>query len=171
MSPAGIALGSNIGNRLENLRAARDRLREIHEGPEEAFLVSPIFETAPVGCGPDAAPFFNAAVELMTSLGPMALLDAAQAIERDLGRPSRRPKNAPRTIDVDLLYLGDQVVADPRLELPHPRLLLRRFVLMPLAAIRAEWRHPSGHGHLTIGESLAYLASDEPQPVLVRSDW
>lgn len=132
----GIALGSNIGDRLANLRAARDRLREWHEGSPDAFLVSPIYETEPVDCDPGAAPFFNAVIELETTLPPLGLLDAAQAIERELGRPDRRPKNAPRTIDVDLLYAEGRVIENERLILPHPRIRERLFVLQPLSHIR-----------------------------------
>lgn len=162
-------MGSNVGDRLKNLRVARDRLRELHEGSDEAFLFSPIYETEPVGCEPGAGSFYNATIEIVTSLNPMALLDAAQAIERELGRPSRRPKNAPRTIDVDLLYLGDRVLNDPRLDLPHPRLLRRRFVLTPLAAIRPDWRLPGCER--TIAESLGALESDEPPPALNWAIW
>jgi 2-amino-4-hydroxy-6-hydroxymethyldihydropteridine diphosphokinase len=169
MARAGIALGSNIGDRLENLRLARDRLSLLHEDDPASFLVSPIYETEPVGCGPAAAAFFNAVVELETSLPPFDLLDAAQAIERDLGRPSRRPKNAPRTIDVDLLYWGESVVADERLELPHPRLLQRRFVLTPLAAIRPALSL-TGESR-TIAECLADLDTGESPPRLVVEKW
>ena len=169
MARAGIALGSNVGDRLENLRQARDRLAALHEGAGDEFLVSPIYETEPVGCGPEAAAFFNAVVDLETSLDPLALLDAAQAIERHLGRPSRRPKNAPRTIDVDLLYCGNLEVADERLELPHPRLLQRRFVLTPLAAIRPDLRL-IGETR-SIAECLAALDTEEAAPRPVAEAW
>ncbi len=132
----GIALGSNVGDRLANLRAARDRLREWHEGTPEAFLVSPVYETEPVDCDPGAAAFFNAVIELESTLPPLDLLDAGQAIERELGRPDRRPKNAPRTIDVDLLYAEGVVIENERLSLPHPRIRERWFVLQPLSHIR-----------------------------------
>lgn len=169
MLPAGIALGSNLGDRLGHLRIARDRLLDLHEGTAADFLVSPLFETEPVDCAPGTAAFFNAVIELHSSLEPLDLLEAAQSIERDLGRASRRPKNAPRTIDVDLLYLGDRMLADDRLDLPHPRLLSRRFVLTPLAAIRPGLVLPGETR--PIATCLRELDSPEPEPTLARSVW
>ena len=169
MLPSGIALGSNLGDRLGHLRIARERLLDLHEGTAADFLVSPIYETEPVDCAPGTAAFFNSVIELRTSLEPIALLEAAQSIERDLGRASRRPKNAPRTIDVDLLYLGDHVLADERLDLPHPRLLRRRFVLAPLAAIRPSLILPGETR--PVAACLRDLDSPEPEPVLARSVW
>ncbi|MCB1088971.1 MAG: 2-amino-4-hydroxy-6-hydroxymethyldihydropteridine diphosphokinase [Verrucomicrobiae bacterium] len=167
---AGIALGSNVGDRLAHLHAARDRLGALHEGSKGGFRVSSIYETEPVGCGPEAEAFYNAVVMLETSLAPHALLDAAQSIEQALGRPTRRPKNAPRTIDVDLLFLGDTVLSDERLELPHPRLLQRRFVLTPLAEIWPEGRLP-GEAH-SFSDALNRLESDEAIPErLALPDW
>lgn len=162
MRLAGLALGSNLGDRLGNLKVARQRLEAMHEGGPEAFRVSSVYETEPVGCGPGAAAFLNAVVALRTSRSPRDLLAAAQAIERDLGRPSRRPKNAPRTIDVDLLFLDDTAWADAVLELPHPRLLQRRFVLTPLAEICPDLRLPGETR--TMRECLDALAGPEPPP-------
>jgi 2-amino-4-hydroxy-6-hydroxymethyldihydropteridine diphosphokinase len=168
MARAGIALGSNLGDRLANLRAARDSLADL--SPDPASLRSaPIYQTAPVLC-PDGSPdFFNTVIEIETRASPLELLHHTQAIERRLGRPAHTPRNAPRTIDVDLLYLGATVFESPDLTLPHPRLALRRFVLVPLAALDPELVLP-GHP-ASIAGLLAALASPEPLPTLVHPVW
>jgi 2-amino-4-hydroxy-6-hydroxymethyldihydropteridine diphosphokinase len=133
----GIALGSNLGDRLANLRAARSAIFAL-SGISEPFLCSAIYETEPVGTEPDAAPFLNAVIELGCTLSPRELLAALQSIECQMGRPAERPRNAPRPIDLDILYCGDLVLTEDDVEIPHPRLHLRRFVLTPLADIRPD---------------------------------
>ena len=130
----GIALGSNLDDRLENLRAARRHLFALHEdrGP---FLCSRIYETEPVDCPPDSAPFLNAAIELACTLPPLDLLKKLQHIEQILGRPSNHAHHAPRTIDLDILYYDNLAFTLPELTLPHPRITERPFVLQPLADI------------------------------------
>ena len=130
----GIALGSNLDARLENLRAARSHLFALHEdrGP---FLCSRIYETEPVDCPPGSAPFLNAAIELACTLPPLDLLKKLQRIEQILGRPSNHAHHAPRTIDLDILYYDNLAFTLPELTLPHPRITERAFVLQPLADI------------------------------------
>ena len=130
----GIALGSNLDDRLENLRAARRHLFALHEdrGP---FLCSRIYETEPVDCPPGSAPFLNAAIELASTLPPLDLLKKLQAIEHLLGRPLNHAHHAPRTIDLDILYYDNLAFTLPELTLPHPRITERAFVLHPLADI------------------------------------
>ena len=130
----GIALGSNLDDRLENLRAARRHLFALHEdrGP---FLCSRIYETDPVDCPPDSPVFLNAAIELASTLPPLDLLKKLQAIEHLLGRPSNHAHHAPRTIDLDILYYDNLAFTLPELTLPHPRITERAFVLQPLADI------------------------------------
>ena len=130
----GIALGSNLDDRLENLRAARRHLFALHEdrGP---FLCSRIYETEPVDCPPGSAPFLNAAIELACTLPPLDLLKKLQRIEQILGRPSNHVHHAPRTIDLDILYYDNLAFTLPELTLPHPRITERPFVLQPLADI------------------------------------
>jgi 2-amino-4-hydroxy-6-hydroxymethyldihydropteridine diphosphokinase len=130
----GIALGSNLDNRLENLRAARGHLFALHEdrGP---FLCSRIYETEPVDCPPGSAPFLNAAIELACTIPPLDLLEKLQAIEHLLGRPSNHARHAPRPIDLDILYYDNLSFTLPELTLPHPRIPERGFVLTPLADI------------------------------------
>ena len=130
----GVALGSNIGERLDYLRAARNRLFAIHEdgGP---FLCSRVYETEPEAC-PEGSPLFlNAAIEMASSLPPLDLLAELQRIEQELGRPHEHGFHAPRTIDLDILYYDNLAFKLADLELPHPRLAERAFVLRPLADV------------------------------------
>lgn len=130
----GIALGSNIEDRLEHLRDGFRRACSFHEsGPPVA--VSSIYETAPVGCEPGTSLYLNAVIEINFSGPPVALLDRLLEIEKAMGRPSKRPRNFPRTIDLDVLYAGNLVLNNPEIIIPHPRIHQRRFVLMPLAEI------------------------------------
>ena len=132
---AGIALGSNLGDRLANLRRGRAAVLALAEvrGP---VLASRVYETEPVGTGADAGAFLNAVLEVEFDGPALTLLDALQSIEAALGRPSKRPRNAPRTLDLDILYLGNLVLANDEVVIPHPRLHQRRFVLTPLAELR-----------------------------------
>jgi 2-amino-4-hydroxy-6-hydroxymethyldihydropteridine diphosphokinase len=130
----GVALGSNIEDRLENLREGCRRVCLLHEpGPPIRF--SPIYETDPIDCAPGTRPYLNAAMEINSTLAPVALLHQLLEIEKAMGRPSNREKNAPRSIDLDVLYAGDLMVNNSEMVLPHPRLSGRRFVLAPLAEI------------------------------------
>lgn len=136
MARIGISLGSNLGDRLAHLREAIDRLGPVREGGH--LLRSPVYETEPVDCPPGSGSFYNAVVEIESSLAPLELLAFAQSIERALGRPEVRGRNAPRTIDLDLLYCDQLVLDEPGLVLPHPRMMQRAFVVLPLAAIRPD---------------------------------
>lgn len=131
---AGIGLGANLGERLEALQQARQALLAI-EGLSPPVTSSAIYETDPVDCPPDAPSFYNAVVELDCALHPTLLLDHLQEIERAMGRPSKRPRNGPRPIDLDILYIGNLVLQNEEILIPHPRLVQRRFVLQPLADV------------------------------------
>lgn len=129
MSLACIALGANLGDPASTLRAAFAALADL---PDSRLLArSALYLSAPVGLSgqPD---FVNAAARIETSLSPEALLDALLAIEQQFGR-MRGERNGPRTLDLDLLLYDDRVISTPRLTVPHPRLHLRAFVLLPLA--------------------------------------
>lgn len=130
-----VALGSNLGDRLENLRAARSAILDL-ANVKPPILSSTIYETEPVDCEPGANKFLNAVVEFDYKGDPTRLLEQLIRIEEALGRTRDHPKNVSRTIDIDLLYCGDRNIEDQRLQLPHPRLHLRKFVLQPLADIR-----------------------------------
>jgi len=130
-----VALGSNLGDRLENLRTARRQILDL-AGVQPPVFSSAIYETNPVDCEPGAEKFLNAVVEFEYAGDPVTLLDQVSRIEEALGRKCGHPKNVSRTIDIDLLYCGSRKVEDERLELPHPRAHLRKFVLQPLADVR-----------------------------------
>jgi 2-amino-4-hydroxy-6-hydroxymethyldihydropteridine diphosphokinase len=131
-----VALGSNLGDRLENLRAARSAILGL-SNVKPPILSSAIYETEPVDCELGAGKFLNAVVEFDYEGDPASLLEQLMHVEEALGRKGDHAKNVSRTIDIDLLYCGDRKVGDNRLQLPHPRLHVRKFVLQPLADIRA----------------------------------
>jgi 2-amino-4-hydroxy-6-hydroxymethyldihydropteridine diphosphokinase len=154
MPTAYIALGSNLGDREQTLAAATDRLRRL--GRVEAC--SSLYETEPVGFH-DQPAFLNAVVALETKLEPLPLLHALLAIERELGRDrSEGVPNGPRALDLDLLLMGDSIVDEDELTLPHPALAERRFVLAPLAEIAPELGHPLRNQ--TMVELLAQLPDE-----------
>jgi 2-amino-4-hydroxy-6-hydroxymethyldihydropteridine diphosphokinase len=165
----GIALGSNLGDRMANLRAARSAI--VHLVGDKNLLASPVYETEPIDCEPGAGKFLNAVLEIEYDNDPVELLEHMIRIEESLGRkrdhdraPSsdfrsdrrdRVARNLSREIDLDLLYADDLEVENERLRLPHPRMHLRRFVLRPLADIRPDLVLP-GHTQ-TVRELLAQL--------------
>jgi 2-amino-4-hydroxy-6-hydroxymethyldihydropteridine diphosphokinase len=132
MAEAFVALGSNLGDRAANLARARAAL---DSGPLKLTAISSVYETEP--WGPVAqGRYLNQVVRGMTELAPQALLAALFEIETQLGRDRRQEvRFGPRVIDLDVLLYGDLKIAEPDLEIPHPRLLERAFVLVPLAEI------------------------------------
>jgi len=136
-----LGLGSNEGDRLRNLRAARDAL-VLYEVAVEA--ASSVYETAPQGEVLDQPDFLNAALRIRTALGPVELLEAAKRVERDLGREAGGVRHGPRPIDVDVLLLGDLEYSSDRLTLPHREVTSRRFVLEPLLELDPGLALPDG---------------------------
>jgi len=134
-----IGLGSNLGDRKAILDRAVERLRQTPELLVRS--VSAYHETRPVGGPAGQGPFLNAAAALETTLEPIALLRRLQEIEADAGRV-RTVRWGERTLDLDVLLLGDDIIATPELSVPHPRMALRRFVLVPLEEIAPEARDP-----------------------------
>lgn len=133
----GVALGSNLGDRLANLRAARKAIADL-TGAKGSVLESPVYETEPVGCEPGAGKFLNAVLEIEYNGDPTDLLQKLIRIEESLGRDRNHARNVSRKIDIDLLYAGELNVENEQLQLPHPRLHLRKFVLQPLADFHPE---------------------------------
>jgi 2-amino-4-hydroxy-6-hydroxymethyldihydropteridine diphosphokinase len=134
---AGLALGSNLGDRLANLRNARKDVAAL-EGVLPPLRSSAIYETEPVDCEIGATKFFNAVIEFGYDGEPGALRRALAGIENILGRPAAHERNVSRPIDLDLLYFGDLIIDSAELQLPHPRIVGREFVLRPLADIRPD---------------------------------
>lgn len=132
---AGIALGSNLGDSTTLLQQAIKQLQDLHIGPPQSFLLSSLYKTSPVDCPPGTPDFLNAVVQLESSLSPEELLLHLQSMEAKTGRHLPRTKNTPRTLDLDLLYFGTITQMTELLELPHPRICQREFVLRPLAEI------------------------------------
>jgi 2-amino-4-hydroxy-6-hydroxymethyldihydropteridine diphosphokinase len=130
-----VALGSNLGDRLDNLRAARKAILGL-SNVKLPILSSAIYETEPVDCEAGAGNFLNAVVEFEYQGDSKNLLEQIIAIEKTLGRQRDCSRNVSRTIDIDLLYCGDQQIDNERLQLPHPRMHLRKFVLQPLDDIQ-----------------------------------
>ena len=150
MTLAYVGLGSNLGAREETLRHAVEQLGEA-EGVD-VLAVSSLRETEPVGVV-DQPPFLNGAVQLETSLPPRELLDLLLVIERSLGRV-RGARWGPRLVDLDLLLYGGEIVDEPGLRIPHPRLHERRFALEPLAELDPELAIP---GRASVSALLAEL--------------
>ncbi len=162
-----VALGSNLGDRLENLRAARRQIIELADVRPPLFSAG-IYETEPVDCEPGASKFLNTVIEFDFEGDPGQLLEQLARIEESLGRKRDHPKNVSRRIDIDLLYCGDQRIDSERLQLPHPRTHSRKFVLQPLADVRAELVLPNQRK--TVRELLT--ESDEPGEVVrLMNDW
>jgi|SRR4029450_5818193 2-amino-4-hydroxy-6-hydroxymethyldihydropteridine diphosphokinase len=162
-----VALGSNLGDRLYNLRVARQQIRDLRD-IQPPVLASAIYETDPVDCEPGAPKFLNAVVEFDYNGDPLQLLKKLKSVEDALGRPREHAPNVSRKIDIDLLYIGDMKINDGELELPHPRMHMRKFVLQPLADIRPELILP--RQAKSVRELLAQL-SDTCNVVCVRNDW
>jgi 2-amino-4-hydroxy-6-hydroxymethyldihydropteridine diphosphokinase len=147
MTLAYVGLGSNLGDREATIRRAAELIG--------AARLSPLLETEPWGFR-DQPSFLNAAAEVDTPLTARAFLTQLLDVERRLGRERVGPRWGPRTIDLDLLLWGDERISEPGLEVPHPLMLGRRFVLEPLAALAPDHEIP---GNGTVSEALAGLQS------------
>jgi 2-amino-4-hydroxy-6-hydroxymethyldihydropteridine diphosphokinase len=146
-----LSLGSNVGDRKSNLAEALKALASVNV---RVLRASSVWETEPRD-EPSQPWFLNQVVEAETDLFPRQLLRCLQRLERDLGRVPSKPKG-PRSIDIDILLFGRAAVSAPELEIPHPRLAERRFVLEPLAELAPELRHPVTRR--TVREMLAGVA-------------
>ena len=150
-----LGLGSNVGDRRANLAAAVAAL------PAHGVAVtatSSVYETEPVGEVLDQRDFLNACARIETELDPEGLLDAAKAVERELGRAPGGVRHGPRPIDVDVLLLGDREHASDRLTLPHREVTSRRFVLVPLLELDPGLSLPGG---APLSDALSALGSGQ----------
>jgi len=138
----GVALGSNLGDRMTNLRTARESIVDL-AADKSSVRVSPVYETEPLGCEPGAGKFLNAVMEIEYDGDSTALLDQLIRVEESLGRERDHAKNVSRKIDIDVLYADDLMINNERLQLPHPRMHQRKFVLQPLADIRPDLVFPN----------------------------
>jgi 2-amino-4-hydroxy-6-hydroxymethyldihydropteridine diphosphokinase len=150
-----LGLGSNVGERRAQLQGAVDALPGAGVG---VLACSSVYDTDPVGDVPDQASFLNACVLVKTALDPPALLAAVKALEGTLGRAPGGVRHGPRAIDIDILLLGDVVLSDARMTLPHEQLLVRRFVLIPALELDFELTTPAG---ARLADALAALSLDE----------
>jgi 2-amino-4-hydroxy-6-hydroxymethyldihydropteridine diphosphokinase len=132
-----LSLGSNLGDRENYLREAISRLRQLGEIKQ----VSGFYETQPVEVQTEQSWFLNCVLEMETELMPLAFLGRMLAVEQSMGRVRTEPKG-PRTIDIDIVFFGNDVLDTPELTVPHPAMHHRRFVLEPLAEIAPAFMHP-----------------------------
>lgn len=154
-----LSLGSNMGDKLEYLRSAHRELARAEK--IEIRRMSPVYQTEPVG-KTDQDWFLNQVMEIATTLPPPALLETCQSIEQRLGRV-RLERWGPRTMDIDILLYGDVKQDDPQLTLPHPRMLERAFVLVPLADLVPELVIDKR----TVAEHLARLSEKDRAGVVL----
>ncbi len=165
---AGLALGSNIGDRIERLREARKGILAI--GGIAFVAQSPVYETDPVDVPGEFAglPFLNCALIIETSILVEELIGLFKSVERALGRMPSPIRNAPRPIDIDVIYAGDLTISSGNVEIPHPRWSVRRFVVQPLSDVRPHLRIPGQSG--SVGDVLARL-DDAGGVVLFADKW
>jgi 2-amino-4-hydroxy-6-hydroxymethyldihydropteridine diphosphokinase len=150
-----LGLGCNVGERRAQLQAA---VNALPDAGVTVLACSSTYDTDPVGEVTDQPAFLNACVRVQTALEPLALLDAAKRLERELGRGEQAVRHGPRTIDIDILLLGELQLVHERMTLPHAQLLTRRFVLIPALELDFEQRTPDGR---RLADELAALALDE----------
>ena len=150
-----LGLGSNVGERRAHLQAAADALPA---AGVSVIASSSTYDTDPVGEVLEQPSFLNACVLVRTALEPLELLAAVKALERELGRSAQGVRHGPRTIDIDVLLLGELTLRDPRMTLPHEQLSQRRFVLIPALELDFDLRLPGG---ARLADALAALPVDE----------
>jgi len=162
-----VALGSNLGDRLDNLCSARQKIIDLPD-VRPPVLSSAVYETDPVDCEPGAHKFLNAVVEFDYEGDPLNLWKQLVAIEIALGRPLNHQRKVSRKIDIDLLYFGDTEIDRDELQLPHPRMHQRKFVLRPLADLGPELILPRQAKRV---RELLAQSDDSCNVVRLEDDW
>ena len=162
-----VALGSNLGDPLGNLRAARKAIVDL-AGVQPPVLSSAIYETEAVDCEPNAGKFLNAVLEFDYKGDPTDLWKKLMEIESALGRPRHHARNVSRKIDIDLLYAGEIQIDTQELQLPHPRMHSRQFVLQPVLDIRPDLILPNQTK--TVRELLAQI-DESGKVVRLTNEW
>lgn len=150
-----LGLGSNVGERAGNLRAA---LEALEAADVRVLACSSLYDTDPVGEVQDQPSFLNACLRISTALEPLELLDTVKELERELGRQPGGVRHGPRPIDIDILLLGEIELRHERLVLPHEQLLSRRFVLIPALELDFDLAAPDG---TRLSDALAVLPVEE----------
>jgi 2-amino-4-hydroxy-6-hydroxymethyldihydropteridine diphosphokinase len=150
-----LGLGSNAGERRANLQGAVDAMAGI---AVSVLASSSTYDTDPVGEVLDQPSFLNACLRVRTALGPLELLNAVKGLERELGRAPEGVRHGPRTIDIDVLLLGEVELEHERMRLPHEQLLSRRFVMIPALELDFELTTPAGQ---RLADALAALPPSE----------
>jgi 2-amino-4-hydroxy-6-hydroxymethyldihydropteridine diphosphokinase len=163
----GLGLGSNLGDRLQHLQQAKAYLLSLSK--EAWHVASPLYETLPVGCPPNSPKFLNAVLEIEFDGAPRTLLKKIAAYEVAHGRDRDLPKNAARSIDIDILYFGEKEILERDLVVPHPRMAERRFVLLPLSTIRPDMI-VKGTGK-TVRMLLRELPGGDGEVRFVQQEW
>lgn len=164
----GLSLGSNLGDRLANLRRARDEVLAIPGVHLRAQ--SRVYETEPVDVDPDDRDksFLNAVLSVETDLAPEDLAPLLHEVESRMGRRRESNRNAPRVIDLDIIYAGMRTIRSPTLCVPHPRWAERKFVVQPLSDVSPDFIAPGETR--TVREILRFLP-DSPRVALFAADW
>jgi 2-amino-4-hydroxy-6-hydroxymethyldihydropteridine diphosphokinase len=155
VTPGYLGLGSNVGDRRSHLEQA---VQALCERGVEVLASSSVYETEPVGLVLDQRDFFNACLRIETDQGPEELLDACKRSEQAIGREAQSVRHGPRVIDVDVLMLGELVYQSERLTLPHPEVVSRRFVLVPLLELDPQVALPNG---VRLADVLAALGAGQ----------
>jgi 2-amino-4-hydroxy-6-hydroxymethyldihydropteridine diphosphokinase len=154
-----LGLGSNIGDRRRHLERA---VRALPQHGVHVLASSSVYETEPVGLVLDQRSFFNACLRVLTETEPLQLLEACKAVERELGREEGGARHGPRPIDVDVLLLDGRSLHSERLRLPHPEVVSRRFVLVPLLELEPSLTLPDG---TRLADALSELGRPPGQTV------
>lgn len=164
MNKVALSLGSNLGDRKENIKKAVNLLENKFK---TKFKKSPVYETPPLYYnGPEF--FYNCCVVFETELSPDKIFEVTSSVEEEIGRTKKRLRNVPRLVDVDVILIGDNIIANDKITVPHPGMQDRLFVLKPLSEIAKNFVHPVVQ--LTVGD-LLYECPDKSKIKKLKNFW